>query len=240
MTMWDGIVGNAAQALSHPDLTSAIRSMHPGLMPKAEGGITAYADGGAVAPPIMPGGTDPSLQGMPPGMVPGAPPSMPAGLDPNDPRLAAIGNAEDALHTVETGGTLQPHHAQALQTFTNTYGMHALRQLHANVKAGMRMNSVPRMVVGAQGNDKVPAVVDGKHKAKLTTGEFVMPVDAVAGAGQGDPVAGAQRLQHLSVMLAAMKPATATKQVTSTALTQQIAPVPPMAVPGALNVDNIG
>lgn len=237
--LWAGIVGNAAEALRHPGLTAAIRNLHPGIMPAAseppkQMGIAGYADGGSVMPPGMMGD---------PGGTPD--PSMP---DSSDPRMEAIADAEDALGTIESGGTMQPEHIAALHTFNNTYGPTALGHLHANVRAGMRMRraSTPRVVVGAHGKDKVPALVDGVHQAKLTTGEFVMPTDAVAGAGGGDPVAGAQKLQQLSVMLAAQKPAAAAKPLTPAGIDQRAMPVqsmqPPLPgadMPPALNVDRV-
>lgn len=217
MAMWDGIVGNAAKALAHPDLTSAVRSLHPGVMPKASKGIEGYADGGAVdtGDGTMPGPNDLSA----------------GGLDMNDPRMAVIGDAEDAIGHAQSGQPLQPHHIAAFKKFHQTFGQHApaaLEQLHQHVGQGMRMRP-GRMVTGPAGDDKVPAVVDGVKHAKLTTGEFVMPVDAVHGAGQGDPVLGAQRLQQLSTQLSAMKPAGATKAVDPAMLS---------AAPG-VNIENV-
>lgn len=189
---------------------------------RAKGSVLAYAQGGPVA----------SSDTMP---------------DPSDPRMGAIADAEDALGTIESGQPLEPHHIAALHTFNNTYGPTALGHLHANVKAGMTMRrpSAPRVVVGPTGKDKVPALVNGTHQAKLTTGEFVMPVDAVAGAGHGDPVAGAQKLQQLSATLAAMHPAKEVKPLTPAKLARQVAPVqsmqPPLpGAPSALNVDRVG
>lgn len=228
MVHWQGIVGNAAEALRHPGLTAAIRNMHPGMLPApTKGGIAAYANGGAVAP-----GADPGAPPMP------APDSgqMP---DMNDPRMGAIADAEDALATVHDGEPLQPHHVAALQHFTNTYGLPALQHLHANVKAGMTARPRrARLVVGPAGNDKVPAQIDGVHKAKLSTGEFVMPTDAVAGAGNGDPIVGAQRLHGLSQQLAAMKPAKAAAPATEATLDKPVAAVKSMQPP--LNVDAVG
>jgi hypothetical protein len=221
MAMWDGIVGNAAQALAHPALTSAVRSLHPGVMPPA-GGIAAYADGGPVAPgQADPGGAAPS--GLP---------------DPTDPRMSAIADAEDALGSVEAGQPLQPEHVQALQSFTNAFGPTALAHLHANVKQGLTMRPrKARLVVGAGSgkSDGIPARVNNVQEAKLSNGEFVMPVEAVHGAGNGDPALGAQRLQQLSAQLASMKPAGAVK---AASLTPQASAVQPAGGP-PINVDNV-
>jgi len=216
MAMWDGIVGNAAKALAHPDLTSTVRSLHPGVMPKATKGIEGYADGG----PVDNGN----------GQMPGPNDLSANGLNMSDPRMGVIADAEDAIGHAQTGQPLQPQHLAAFAKFHQTFGQHApaaLEQLHQHVAQGMRMRG--RVVTGPAGNDKVPAVVDGAKHAKLTTGEFVMPVDAVHGAGQGDPVLGAQRLQQLSTQLAAMKPAGPT------------APVDPAVLAGApgVNVENV-
>lgn len=240
MPMWSGIVDNAAQALNHPDLSGAMRTLHPGAMSAsgdsgihAAGGPIGYADGGSV---------DPAMSGI--GAAPGSMPSDPSAgappqFDPNDPRMQAIGNAEDALGTVEDGSPLQPHHVQALQAFTNAFGPTALAHLHANVKQGLTMRPRKgRMIVGAGSgkSDGVPARVNNTHEAKLSTGEFVMPADAVHGAGQGDPALGAQRLQQLSAHLASMKPVSG---VRSASLTPQMKMPAAMGAVPPVNVDNV-
>ena len=238
MPMWSGIVDNAAQALNHPDLTGAVRTLHPGVLAGGDSGIhdmggpIGYADGGQV---------DPAMGGI--GAAPGAPPDPAAGapsqFDPNDPRMGAIADAEDALGTVEDGSPLQPQHVQSLQAFTNTFGPTALAHLHANVKQGLTMRPRKgRLIVGAGSgkSDGVPARVNNTHEAKLSTGAFVMPADAVHGAGNGDPALGARRLQQLSAQLAAMKPASGVKPAELT---------PPAKIPAAMgaqppvNVDNV-
>ena len=82
MAMWSGIVGNAAEALGHPALSSAIRKLHPGVMKAGIAAPTGYADGGAV---------DPAASGI--GAAPGGPPDPAAGapqqFDPNDPQKQA-------------------------------------------------------------------------------------------------------------------------------------------------------
>ena len=61
-----------------------------------------------------------------------------------------------------------------------------------------------RVVRGPGGpkDDAIPAVVvdqaGAHHPARLSDGEFVFPVEAVVGIGEGDPAVGAQRLQELA------------------------------------------
>lgn len=120
--------------------------------------------------------------------------------DAVDPRVAMIADAEDALHSGN-------HQHPAVAKFASTFGPQALKNLHGNVRAGLRMRaSMPaRQIMGPGGptDDAVPAVIDGQHRAKLSSGEVVMPVDAVAGAGNGDPKVGAQRLMELAHRLGA-------------------------------------
>lgn len=241
--MWQGIVNNAAAALGHPGITGAVRNLHPNVLPKAEPkGIAGYADGGSVdAGPSTPDDNmpddptvDPSVTGMASVVDPSAAPGA-------DPRLGVIADAEDALGTAEDTGTMQPQHIAALNKFQGMFGPTALAHLHANVKQGLSMRPRKgRLVVGAgtATSDQVPAVVDHVKKANLSTGEFVMPVDAVHGAGQGDPVLGAQRLNALSTQLAAMKPLAAAKAAVAAAPIMQTAPARSMQPP--LNVERVG
>ena len=75
------------------------------------------------------------------------------------------------------------------------------------IEQGFKMNgpSGGRMVTGPGGptDDAIPAVIDGQEPAALSSGEFVLPAAAVAGAGDGDPEKGAAALQELSERLAA-------------------------------------
>ena len=142
----------------------------------ARGGIVGYADGGAVNP-----------------------------LAGQDPRVEIIAAAEDALHNAIEG---QPEadDESDIGKFVETFGADALEKLKANVAAGMKMRpgKKGRMVKGPGGptDDAVPAVIDGRQPAALSSGEFVMSADAVAGAGEGDPEVGAQKLQQLHAALA--------------------------------------
>lgn len=142
----------------------------------AEGGVVGYADGGEVSPLAEP-----------------------------DPRIQVIADAEDALENMAAGAP-EKDDAQAIKTFVDQFGAETLRQLQANVAEGakMRPKRGPRMVLGPGGpkDDAIPAVIDGTQPAALSSGEFVIPAEAVAGAGEGDPVKGAKALQELSEALA--------------------------------------
>lgn len=216
--MWQGIVNNAAMALSHPGLTEVSQ----GLLPKSSG-IAGYADGG----PILPDAQTPA--------------------SPPDPRLGVIADAEDSLGDIEAGQPMGAGHVKTLQRFHDMFGPAALQHLHANVKQGLSMRPRRgRLVVGAGGgkSDSVPARVDKVKEARLSSGEFVMPADAVHGAGNGDPVLGAQRLQALSAHLTAMKPQAAARAQTLAAPMHQMQPMRQMtATPSMqppINVEQVG
>lgn len=116
-----------------------------------------------------------------------------------DPRLITIMNAEDALRGQH------PKPEEALQAFLETFGKAALEKLMERVQgqAAPAAEDGPRMISGPGGpkDDMVPAIIDGNQPAKLSSGEFVMPAEAVAGAGEGDPAAGAEKLTQLADML---------------------------------------
>lgn len=140
----------------------------------AQGGVVGYADGGEVSMLTNP-----------------------------DPRVGIIADAEDALQNMAQGAP-EKDDALAIKKFVDMFGPDALRQLQTNVAQGMKIRPTGgRMVVGPGGptDDAIPAVIDGTQPAALSSGEFVLPADAVAAAGNGDPVAGAEQLQQLSEAL---------------------------------------
>jgi hypothetical protein len=54
---------------------------------------------------------------------------------------------------------------------------------------------------GGPRSDSVPAVIDGRTPARLSTGEFVLPADVVQRMGGGSPQAGAMQLQRMMSMM---------------------------------------
>ena len=149
----------------------------------ADGGIVGYADGGMV---------DPSPLAAAPGN----------NLNMADPRVQIIAAAEDALENALEGAP-QPDDEADVQAFVEAFGEGALERLRENVMSGMKMRK-GRMVRGPGGptDDAVPAIVDGEQPVNLSNGEFIMPADAVAAAGEGDPMRGAEMLTELSERLA--------------------------------------
>jgi hypothetical protein len=109
-----------------------------------------------------------------------------------DPRVALIADAEDALHRGD-------HGHESITRFVDSFGPKALETLHANVREGLTMRPRGRVVTGPGGptDDAIPAIIDGRHPAALSSGEFIFPTAAVEGIGEGDPRVGAQRLQEL-------------------------------------------
>lgn len=108
-----------------------------------------------------------------------------------DPRVNIIADAEDAIE----GDSPDPQ--AALEKFVKTFGEEALTSLVAQVRAGMKMRQRGRMVRGPGGpkDDMVPAMTDDGQPVALSNGEFVMPVEAVQGAG------GPEKMQQMSDML---------------------------------------
>ena len=126
-----------------------------------------------------------------------------------DPRLVVIAEAEDAL----TGQSQDPN--GALQRFVDMFGEAALHQLRQQVARGQTLRGLQEDQQSGAGrllqgpgdgtSDSIPAVIDGRQPTSLSTGEYVMPAAAVAGAGGGDVGQGASRLDELSRMLASRR-----------------------------------
>lgn len=143
----------------------------------ANGGIVGYADGGLV--------------GM---------------SDEADPRVMAIADAEDAIEDAMEGEGIDGEGEKAIRRFVEMFGEEAMQSLVTQVQQGMKMRQRGergRQVVGPGGptDDAIPALIDGTMPAALSSGEFVMPVAAVEGAGGGDVMAGARELEALSQSL---------------------------------------
>lgn len=147
-------------------ISTAIRMLRQ--MIRDTGGTTKYAEGGEVD-----------------------------SFDSNDPRMALIGQTEDVLEKIAGGAKPDANDAEVLKAFVAQFGDAALKSLNDNVTGGMTMKS-GRMIKGPGGpkDDAVPAVIveEGSvvSPAKLSNGEFVMPVSAVEGAG------GPEALQELA------------------------------------------
>ena len=116
-------------------------------------------------------------------------------------------DTEDVLAEVVNGKKPDARDAEVLKKFVKTFGDTALKQLHDSVKEG---NSIRggRLVRGEGGpkDDAIPARVDNVHEARLSDGEFVVPAEAVAAAGNGDHAAGAQKMQEMSNALQGIAP----------------------------------
>ena len=149
----------------------------------ANGGIVGYADGGMIEP-------------SPLAAAPGS------DLNMADPRVQIIAAAEDALENALEGAP-QPDDEADVTAFVEAFGPGALERLKENVMGGMKMRQ-GRMVRGPGGpkDDAVPAIVDGEQPVALSNGEYIVPAEAVAAAGEGDPMRGAEMLTELSERLA--------------------------------------
>lgn len=138
-------------------------------------------------------------------------------IDPSDPKVKLIGDTEDVLEDIKSGKKPDEAAAATLKAFVAQFGDGALKSLHDNVAEGLSMKSGSggkgRQIKGPGGpkDDAVPAVIveEGSvvSPAKLSNNEFVMPVEAVEGLGEGDIKLGAERMQQLAERLAAGKKA---------------------------------
>lgn len=120
-----------------------------------------------------------------------------------DPRAEIVEDAEMALRGQH------PHPQIAIEAFVNLFGEPALRQLQATIEAEQVSDPTSaRLIAGPGGpeEDAVPAVIDDTHEARLSSGEVVMTADAVKNAGDGDPMAGAERLMQLDAALRGARP----------------------------------
>jgi len=147
-----------------------------------------------------------------------APPAYAEGgsIDPSDPKVQLIGATEDVLEKIKGGAKPDEQDAEILKAFVAQFGDAALKSLNDNVGEGLSMKgsgggSKGRQIKGPGGpkDDAVPAVIveEGTpvSPAKLSNNEFVMPVSAVEGLGEGDVKLGAERMQQLAERLSAGK-----------------------------------
>ena len=136
-------------------------------------------------------------------------------VDMSDPKVQLIGATEDVLEKIKGGAKPDEQDAKILKAFVAQFGDAALKSLNDNVGEGLSMKSGGgsrgRQIKGPGGpkDDAVPAVIveEGSvvSPAKLSNNEFVMPVEAVMGIGEGDVELGAERMQQLAERLSAGK-----------------------------------
>lgn len=170
-----------------PEVMWPAAGYNPGVMPEHDY-FKGFADGGGVG--IAAAGEGATMAGTP----------ATAGMDP---RLIIIADAEDALEGQH------PNPEEAIQAFIEAFGEAAFSQLRERVEQGNSLRaSESRLVRGPGGpkDDKVPARINQVEEAALSDGEFVMPTDAVMGAGDGDVVEGAKRLTQLADVLGQRQP----------------------------------
>lgn len=85
----------------------------------------------------------------------------------------------------------------AIAMFVDRFGEEALQMLVQKVQGGMQGGMQDGRYMQGPGDglsDSIPAVVDGKQPSALSSGEFVIPADAVSHLGNGDNKTGAKEL----------------------------------------------
>lgn len=167
--------------------------------------IKGYQTGGPVQQPMEPvmqqagppvGGGLATLMAPPMMDLPDAQMDSPYNGDMEELTAPQPGDDQliEAMTAVLMGEVPPPQDDAITGAFLQTFGEEALKDLASRVQA---------MSSGAGGpapdgiNDAIPALIDGERPAKLSSGEFVIPSDAVAHAGNGDTGAGSKRLQEM-------------------------------------------
>jgi len=159
-----------------------------------------YNGGGVVRRRYQEGGIASLLpQGGGPGAgIPGAGPGAISPVGASDPTLQGDLNAEESyLMNVFQQARLalegnHPNPDQALSEFVEVFGAEALDKLRGAVGGADADISVPIESDGL--SDSIPGNIGGVEEVALSEGEYVVPADAVAAAGNGSTDSGARRM----------------------------------------------
>jgi hypothetical protein len=160
-----------------------------------------YANGGLADLRGIAGAAPMGMPGAPPMGMPEAPPmGMPGGVEEvesiNETIVEDIpaGDDEYGQRVMELKEALYsggPEGDTVIRDFVEDFGEEAL------------MNVIDEMSEGPVGgpgdgmSDQVPARIDGGEEVRLSSGEYVVPADAVSGLGNGSSDAGAQALMGM-------------------------------------------
>ena len=85
-----------------------------------------------------------------------------------------------------------PNPDAAIMMFVDRFGEEALQMLMQKAQGGQQGRYIEGPGDGL--SDSIPAMVDGQQPSALSTGEFVVPADAVSHLGNGDNKTGAKEL----------------------------------------------
>lgn len=115
---------------------------------------------------------------------------------------------DDAVMAIQNPGI--PGSEEAIQAFVDRFGEEALRLLEQAVASG-KEESMPSptdaigelsQLAASQGqmpgdgmSDSIPGAIDGVEPVSLSSGEYVLPADVVAHAGNGDTNAGVRSIE---------------------------------------------
>ena len=99
-----------------------------------------------------------------------------------------------------------PEPEKAVNAFVQVYGQEKFevlrQQVIASQSAGPRSQAgVGSLIAGQPGDglsDSIPATIDGREPAELSSGEVVVPADVVSGLGNGSSDAGAKVLESMN------------------------------------------
>lgn len=84
-----------------------------------------------------------------------------------------------------------------IQQFISIFGQEEFNRLVQALGQGAPADEGPVSGPGGPRDDSIPAVINGMQPARLSDGEYIIPADAVAGIGDGDPELGNERLNQM-------------------------------------------
>lgn len=168
-------------------------------------------------PQINPGLQTGILSTMGPGGAPGqASPAQPEPTQPTGPvgmgaqQGFAMGGMVDRAMEVDDRTVVKeaaaaimgqsPNPEAAIAMFVERFGEEALQMLMQKVGGGAGQGVGQGRYLEGPGDglsDSIPAVVDGQQPSALSSGEFVIPADAVSHLGNGDNKSGAKELYNM-------------------------------------------
>lgn len=210
-TMWDSVVDNTGKLLSHTGLGSIVSGMFPDIWNGAGSAIKNLLDNGgaetkypvdmATALAGLAGGQQSSGNGGQQG-APGYTDFIDLNHNGIDDRIE--GYVPPVVPGTPATGSLGQFAANRDVLFPNSGYRPGIDPEWSYFRNHLALGGE---VAGPGGpvDDAVPAVIDGQHPARLSSGEFILPVSVVAAFGGGDHDTGVERLQNLVAHLGSRK-----------------------------------
>lgn len=209
-SMWDNVVDNTGKLLSHTGLGSIVSGMFPDIWNGAGSAIKNLLDNGG-AETKYPTDMATALAGLAGGQQSsgnGGQQGAPSYTDFIDLNHNGIDDRTEGYVPPVVPPVVPPASTQFAANrdvlFPNSGYRPGIDPEWSYFRNHLALGGE---VVGSGGPtaDAVPAVIDGQHPARLSSGEYVIPVAAVEGIGAGDHKLGAERLAALSAYFSSIK-----------------------------------